>query len=201
MKIAEEVDRFRQTQQAHASAATNPKHLKMKVECFNWQVNDSSGNAIRKSDHVFLTMKNCLIDAQKCHLRGKEKITYKTVDLDVNEASVIKKVFLYLIKNDYQDISYKKCSGCHEKVDPLHEEFCLLNSKTVLCEDLCAKAVSKMSGKRIFQNVLKVCQSYNLPQVGFTMSECQKCFEEFDREDYDQILEETFEYELRILDD
>lgn len=202
-KILVELDRIRQTQQAHDDSEASPaKAQKSKVESIRWVVEDGSKTIVRKSKDVYLSMKNCLAAGQKQVLKSKERINYVSTDLYVNEDDLINKVCYYYLREDYSDISRKKCVGCQSKeAEVEHDLFCLMAPIPIVNSEIGHKAFAKISGKRILKGCLTLSHLFGLAKTLFSLSKCNVYVEEFDKFEYDEFLECKFEYEMNLLDD
>lgn len=200
-RILEEVEKDRQTRMAHeAEDGPGGKNLKLKVERFFWLIEDMETRLVRKSKVLFLTMRNCLIEAGKEILTSAERLNYKTSDLFVNEMVLIQEVFLYLVKLEYKDLTQKKCQACRNGTN-VHEIFCFQAETFSLSDEICARAVLKMSAKRLMDSLFKICSLYGLPKNVFTLRKAEMFIDQFDKYDYHQIIEKEFDFEMNILDD
>lgn len=198
----EEIARFNQTQSAHEAEASTSKLRKMTVERFQWVVETPDAQEVKRSSMIFLSMRNCLDDACLISLQPSEKLNYKTVDLEVSDMVVIRKVFLYFLRGDYKDICNKKCLRCKSlNLEEEHAVFCLENVEPILDYELVSKALIKMSAKRILKGTLSMSSFYNIPLTAFTMSKCKTFLNDFSKYDFEGILENIFEYEMNGLDD
>lgn len=198
-----ELDRIKQTQLAHENSAGSACKLqKCKIESFQWAVEDANKTVLRKSAEVFLSMKNCLLAAQKEVLKSKERMNYITTDVLLDEDDLVRKVFLYYLKGDYSDICKKKCEGCKSNSSEIdHENFCIHSLIPIIDTEIGHKAFAKISAKRILKGCLILCHLFNVPKTSFTLSKCHAFVEEFDKFEYDEFLECEFEFEMNLLDD
>lgn len=184
-------------------AQTSPggKKAKRSIERFRWEIK-KKGQVVKKGSQYFLTMKRCIVDAKMVKLGTNENIDYIAEDWEYDsKMDVIERVFVYLLRHDYDIMSYFKCHGCKASLitPENHEGFCLKADETLVDPCMARAAHMKIQNWRLIEAVNMVASEYNIGRV--EREEINEFLSGVTSEIYTRILEINFEAELGLLDD
>lgn len=168
------------------------------VERYEWEIK-KKGAIVRKSDHVFLTMQQCMADVSDIKLTSGEVVGYACNNfLFEKNSDIISKVFLYLFKQDYCMVCFFKCGGCQNKTQD-HEDFCLKSDKFTFSSTISIYCQEKISPVRLARATNIVKGLFGIYDY-FSLEDINDFLNTVDSLDLSEIQREMFEREFNILD-
>lgn len=176
-----------------------PPAKRMKtIERYQWEIK-KKGTIVRKSKAVFLTMRECMAEAGALKLNSGEILGYSCNNFDfADNSDIIKKVYTYLYKQDYEVICFFKCLAC-QKESVVHNEFCLKATKFVFNELIGTSCQERISPMRLTIAVNKIRENYGVYEY-LSIGDIHEFLDKAPTLNFSGIHEMIFEAELQILD-
>lgn len=179
-----------------------PKKAGRATEKFHWVIKTKKGAVVKRSKDVFLSMRNCMEDAKRNKLNSTDVLDYETTQFKFETEDIIERVAMFLLNHDYQLIASTKCEGC-TMLNGLadHALFCLKNGESVIDKSFMIKAHKRITEWRLHDDMLQIADVYNLHPRDISLVEVGQVLSRVNEDTYQKILDQSFEWELNVLND